>query len=98
VVLLGADGLVIETHDAIHDNAESLAARVPAVAMAARQLGEAAGSGDAQLVLLELDTGYGVIVRLSPQAMLFVAASQGVALGDLLFDLRRHRSAMAALV
>jgi predicted regulator of Ras-like GTPase activity (Roadblock/LC7/MglB family) len=98
VVILAADGLVIETHNAGHDNADSLAARAPAVAIAARQLGAAGGSGDAQLVLLEFEHGYGVILRLSAQAMLFVSAAPEVALGDLLFDLRRHRAPMAALV
>jgi len=98
VVILGTDGLVIETHDHTHQTAESLAARVPAVAMTARQLGETAGTGEAQLVLLEFDAGYGVILRLSPQAMLFVSTTADVALSELLFDLRRHRSSMSALV
>ena len=98
VVILGDDGLVIETYDAGNDNAESLAAHVPAVASAARQLGIAANAGEAQLVLLELQHGYGVILRLSPQVMLFVSASSDVALANLLFDVRSHRTSMAALV
>lgn len=98
VVLLGADGLVIETHDHTHDHAEPLAARVPAVVAAARQLGQTAGSGDAELVLLEFEAGYGIVLRLSPQAMLFVSTSAQVALSELLFDLRRHRSSMATLL
>lgn len=98
VVVLGADGLVIETHESGHDNAEVLAARAPAVVMAARQMGEAADAGDVQLVLMELDRGYGILLRLSSQALLFVSATRDVALGELLFDLRRHRAPMAALV
>ena len=99
VVILGADGLVIETHDAQHNNnADALAARAPAVAMAARQLGHAALAGDAQVVVLEFERGYGLIFRLSPNAMLFVSAAPDIALSDLLFDLRRHRAPMAALV
>jgi predicted regulator of Ras-like GTPase activity (Roadblock/LC7/MglB family) len=98
VVILGADGLVIETHDSEHDHAESLAAHVPAVTTAADQLGAAANSGTTQLAVLEFETGYGVVLRLSPHAMLFVATAHDVGLADLLFDLRRHRGAMAALV
>jgi len=98
VVILGADGLVIETHHAGHDHAETLAARVPAVARAARQLGDAAELGEAQLVLLELDQGYCIVLRLSAHAMLFISASHAVALGELLYDLRRHRAPMSALV
>jgi predicted regulator of Ras-like GTPase activity (Roadblock/LC7/MglB family) len=98
VVILGADGLLIETHDTAQSRAEAIAARVPGVATATSQLGDAAGSGHAELSLIEFERGYGVVLRLSEQAMLFVSAGADVGLSDLLFDLRRHRSAMAALV
>lgn len=98
VVILGADGLVIETHDAAHDNADAVAARVPGVIAAAGQLGSAAQDGDVRLALLEFDEGFGVVLRLTPHAMLFVATSRDIALAELLYDLRRHRAPMAALV
>lgn len=99
VVILATDGLVIDTHDdPERANADALAARAPAVATAANQLGAVAGGGAAQLILLELDHGYGVLLRLSAQAMLLVSAAPEVALGELLFDLRRHRALMAELV
>jgi predicted regulator of Ras-like GTPase activity (Roadblock/LC7/MglB family) len=97
VVILGADGLVIETHESGHDHAEVLAARVPTVVTAARQLASAAEGGDVQLVLIEMEHGYGIVLRLSAQAMLFVSAAREVALAELLFDLRRHRAPMAGL-
>lgn len=98
VVILGADGLLIETHDSAQNHAEALAARVPAVATAGAQLGDAAGAGSAGLVLLEFQRGYGVVLQLSDHVLLFVSTGPDVALADLLFDLRRHRSSMAALV
>lgn len=98
VVILGADGLVIETHDASHHNADAIAARVPGLVAAAAQLGAAARDGDVQLALLEFDDGFGVILRLTPHAMLFVSTGRDIALAELLFDLRRHRAPMAALV
>ena len=73
VVILGADGLVIETHDAAQD-------------------------GELKLALLEFDDGFGVVLRLTPHAMLFVSTTRDVALAELLYDLRRHRAPMAALV
>ena len=99
VVILGADGLLIETHDRSqsHD-AEALAARVPGVMAAARQLADSSGGGGVAMLLLELDHGYGVVMRLSDQVMLFVSAAPDVALSELLFDLRQHRSAMASLL
>lgn len=98
MVILGADGLLIETHDAAQTHAEAIAARVPGVAMAASQLGDSAGSGSASTILLEFEHGYGVVLRLSEQVLLFVSASPDVDLSGLLFDLRRNRSSMAALV
>ena len=97
-VILGDDGLVIESNDSAHREAESIAARVPAVATAVRQLGEAADTGDAQLTLIEYEGGYGIVLSLSAHAMLFVTTARDVKLGELLFDLRSHRSSMAALV
>jgi predicted regulator of Ras-like GTPase activity (Roadblock/LC7/MglB family) len=98
VVIVGADGLLIETHDTAQSHAEAIAARVPGVATAAALLGDAAQRGTAALAVIEFDRGYGVILRLSDEAMIFVSAAASVALGDLLFDLRQHRSSMAALV
>ncbi len=98
VVILGADGLLIETHESAHNQAEALAARVPAVAAAVSQLSDAASAGEALTVIMEYQHGYGIVLRLSDQVLLFVSASPDIALADLLFDLRRHSSAMAALV
>jgi predicted regulator of Ras-like GTPase activity (Roadblock/LC7/MglB family) len=97
VVILGADGLLIETHDTAQSHAEALSARVPAVATAASQLGDSAGSGSAAMALLEFERGYGVVLRLSDHALLFVSATADVDLSGLLMELRRHRSSMAAL-
>jgi predicted regulator of Ras-like GTPase activity (Roadblock/LC7/MglB family) len=98
VVILGADGLVIETDHTGHDHAEGVAARVPAVMMAAQHLGAASQLGEPQFLLLELERGYGLIFQLSSNATLFVSTSTDVALGELLYDVRRHRAPMAALV
>ncbi len=98
VVIVGADGLVIETHDTAQSHAEAIAARVPGIATSASQLGTAATRGEATMAVIEFDRGYGVVMRLSDQAMLFVSANTDVSLSELLFDLRQHRSSMAALV
>ncbi|HEY8312312.1 MAG TPA: hypothetical protein VIG47_17220, partial [Gemmatimonadaceae bacterium] len=62
------------------------------------QLSDSAGSGTCSMILLEFERGYGVVLRLSDQVLLFVSASLEVDLPGLLFDLRRNRSSMAALV
>ena len=98
VVILGADGLLIETHDSARNDAEVIAARVPGVATAIAQLGGAIGSGVASMALLEFERGYGVVLRLSDHVLLFVSATSAVDLSGLLYDLRRYRSSMAALL
>ena len=98
VVILGADGLLIETHQSARNDAEAIAARVPAVSMAVSQLGGASGTGHASMGILEFDHGYGAFMSLSEQVLLYVSAGASVDLSGLLYDLRRHRSAMAALV
>lgn len=98
VVLLGADGLVIDAHGAPAADAEALAARVPALLAAAGRLGETTGGGDARVVVLELERGYAVVMGLTEHATLLATTDGAEALPELLFDLRRHRAPMTALV
>lgn len=97
-VVLGDDGLVIEASETAGGSAELLAARVPGMQRSAQQLGEAAGLDGARLSLVEFSQGYSVTLTLSEHAVLLVTADREVDLARLLFDLRRYRSDMAALV
>lgn len=98
VLIVGADGLVIEAQDAAKESTEALAAHAPAVLSAARQLGQSAQAGEPRLALVELERGYAVLLELTEGALLLVTTARDAPLAELLYDLRRHRGAMSALV
>ncbi|MGH7717761.1 MAG: roadblock/LC7 domain-containing protein [Gemmatimonadaceae bacterium] len=97
-VVLGRDGLVIDSQTAPDMDAESVAALVPAVIAAAEEFGEQVGRGRLNTAILEYSEGVGVVSALSPDALLLVLARQGANLGHLLFELRRNREHIATLV
>ena len=97
-VVLGRDGLVIDSHVASGTDAESLAALAPAVVAAADEFGARTDNGALVTAILEYPGKVAVISPLSADAVLLVVAKPDDKLGGLLYDLRRHREQMAALV
>ena len=97
-VVLGRDGLVIDGQSADHVGAEDLAAHLPGVVNAADDFGNAAGRGGLTTGVLEYPTGTAIVSVVSPDAMLLVLLKPGANLGQLLFEIRRNRQHIAALV
>lgn len=97
VVLLGRDGLVIDAQSAPPMDAERLAAVVPIVVGAAEELGIQASRGSVATVVLEYSRGVAIVSPLGPDAMLLVLTTLEES-GPLLYELRRNRSRLAALV
>lgn len=97
-VVLGRDGLLIDSQADQSIDAEQVAAHVPSILQYAEELGAAASHGDLRTVVLEFGHGATVLSAMSPEVVLLVLASPAADLGALLFDLRRHRSNLAALV
>lgn len=98
VVILGRDGLLIDTRTTGNLDGEHLAALSPAVAAAAEALGQAAGRGSLVTTVLEYERGHAILSAVSPDALLLMVVHHSANLGDLLFDLRRHRANIASLV
>lgn len=98
VVILGRDGLLIDTRTAGNLDGEHLAALAPAVASAAEAIGHAAGRGSLLTTVLEYDRGHAIVSAISPEAMLLLIVHASANLGALLYDLRRHRANIASLV
>lgn len=97
-VVLGRDGLLID-HQANDDlDTESVAAFVPSILQHADELGTAARQGRLLTAVHEHETGTVVIAAMSIEAVLLVLVQPHADLGSLLFDLRRHRANIAALV
>lgn len=98
VVVLGRDGLLIDGAVEAGLDADGLAAHVPPLVAAAGDLGSAIGRGTFGLTVLEYEHGLAVVAAISADALLFVLVRREANLAQLLFDLRRHRPQIAALV
>jgi uncharacterized protein len=97
-IVLGRDGLLIDSQLAPGLNAEDVAARIPAIAGTADELGAATLRGNLLTAVLEHRDGLAVISVLSDEAILFVLLTSRANIGQLLFELRRNREHIAALV
>ncbi len=97
VIVLGPDGVTIDamTRDGV--DAETLAASIPRALRASRDLGAVAARGRFQTCVVEYDHGLLVIAELAPEVILALSIKAGINVGPLLYDLRRNRTAMAAL-
>ncbi len=97
VVVLGRDGLLIDSQSTISLDAEGLAARVPGIVASADEIGQTVGNGSALMALVEHETGYAVVSSVGDDALLCVITSRSADLGTLLYDVRRHRELIARL-
>ncbi|CAN5878078.1 hypothetical protein BH11GEM1_BH11GEM1_26340 [soil metagenome] len=97
-VVLGRDGLLIDSQSAAGLDAEDLAARIPAIIGPADEFGAAAGRGPLVTAVLEHRTGLAVVAALNADAVLLVLVRPDANVGQLLFELRRNRENIAALV
>ncbi len=97
-VVLGRDGLLIDSRAVPEVDAERVAALVPAVVSAADELGRTTRGGPLITAILEYPEGVALACALSDEAILLVLARQSANVGRLLFDLRRNREHIAAMV
>jgi len=97
VVVLGRDGLLIDSQSAVEIDAEGLAARVPSIVASADEIGNTTGKGSSRIALVEHENGYVIVSSVGDDALLCVLASKTADLGSLLYDVRRHRESIARL-
>lgn len=97
-IVLGRDGLLIDGDSAAALDPDNLAAFVPPMALAAVDVGVAANRGPFGLMVLEYAGGNVVVSSLSTDAYLLVLLQPTANLASLLYELRRHRSQISALV
>ena len=98
VLVLSADGLPIEHASRGAFEAESLAALTATLAQYANRLGLGAGRGALRTAVLEYERGLLVVAQLTGGDGLAILAAPGANIGDLLYDLRQHRPALAELL
>jgi len=97
-IVLGRDGLLIDSHSSPGLDAEDVAARIPAIIGPADDFGAATGRGELLTAVLEHRNGIAIVSVLSTEAVLLVLVSPRANIGQLLFELRRNREHIAALV
>ena len=97
-VVLGRDGLLIDHLADDGVDAERVAALVPPVLQYADELGAAAAQGRLLTAVHENEQGTTVMSAMSAETVLLVLMQPTADVGALLFDLRRHRANIAALV
>jgi predicted regulator of Ras-like GTPase activity (Roadblock/LC7/MglB family) len=98
IILLGRDGLPIDSYIEDGFDTERLAALVPGLVSACDQLGEAADRGAFGTSLVEFDRGIALVTGLTDEALLAVLFAPGTNVGHHLYELRRHREAIAGLL
>ena len=98
MVILGRDGLLIDTRTNGDLDGEHLAALSPALAAAAEGIGQAAGRGSMITTVVEYERGHAIISAVSADAILLLIVHSSAHLGALLYDVRRHRANIASLV
>jgi len=97
-IVLGRDGLLIDSQAVQGLDPEDLAARIPPIIGPADELGNAARRGDLVTAILEHRQGLAIISVLSAEAVLLVLVQPSANIGQLLYELRRNREHIAALV
>lgn len=98
VVVVGRDGLPIDSRAGNGVDADNVAALLPSVIKQMAELGGAGGRGEFGTAVLEFGNGLAIVAVLNADALLIVLVQPGTNVGSLLFDLRRHRSAIAGLL
>ena len=97
-VLVSADGLPIQHAGRRTLDADAVAALAATGARHANSLTDALGLGSPETLALECAGGILVLARLTSGDWLLVLPANGADLGTLLYDLRRHRAALASLL
>ncbi len=95
VVILGTDGLPIDSRTPAGTDPEALAAVIPNVLRACDQLGSSAASGELEMGVLEYGGRAAVVASLTADAKLLLLARRRANLGPLLYDLKRYRAEIA---
>ncbi|HEX9582840.1 MAG TPA: roadblock/LC7 domain-containing protein [Gemmatimonadales bacterium] len=98
VIVLGRDGLTIDAVATDGLDTEGLAALVPSVVASCTRLGSAATRGDFTIGAVEYGNGLIVIAALSSDALLAMLVGGGTNIGGLLYELHRHKPAIAGLL
>jgi predicted regulator of Ras-like GTPase activity (Roadblock/LC7/MglB family) len=98
VIVLGHDGLMIDSRTSDGFDSESVAALVPSIVESCNRLGAAGGRSRFGMAVIEFTTGLAIVAELTDESLLAIVVRPDTNVGDLLYELRRHRAAIARLL
>ena len=98
VLVLSADGLPIEHTSQGVFEPEAVAALTATLVQYATRLGLGAGRGAPRTAVIEYERGLLVVAQIGSGDSLAILAEPDADVGELLYDLRQHRPALAALL
>jgi predicted regulator of Ras-like GTPase activity (Roadblock/LC7/MglB family) len=98
VVIVSGDGLPIDHAGRSEFDPEAVSALTATVAQGARSLGRALEGDRLTTGVLEFGDRLVIFSALSEDHLLFILPTRGTNTGALLYDLRRHAPAVAALL
>jgi predicted regulator of Ras-like GTPase activity (Roadblock/LC7/MglB family) len=98
VLVLGADGLLIQHLGEPDIDVETVAAMIPGITASCRALGEASGRGSFSTAVIELERGVCVALELSDEVLVALLLEPGTGFAPLLRTLRSRRSEFADAV
>ncbi len=98
VIVLGRDGLTIDAAARDGLDTDGLAALIPSVAAACNRLGTASSRGEFTNGVVEYGRGMMIVSVLTADVILAIVVAAGVNAGAVLFELHRHRAAIAGLL
>lgn len=98
VIILGNDGLPIDSRMPPGVDPDALAAFIPSVLRACDQFGTSAAGSALEMGVLEYAQGAAVVANLSDDAKLLVLARPNASIGPMLYDLKRFRAEIAGLL
>lgn len=98
VLVLSADGLPIEHASRGTFDPESLAALTATLVQYTTRLGLSAGRGALRTAVIEYERALLIVAQIGAGDCLAIMAAPDADVGQLLYDLREHRPALAALL
>jgi predicted regulator of Ras-like GTPase activity (Roadblock/LC7/MglB family) len=98
VVVLGRDGLTIDSFSHNGADADGVAALVPSLVEACARLGAVGTRGEFSAGVMEYGGGFVVVSVVTADSIIAVVVQPTTNVGGLLYELRRYRTAIAALL
>jgi len=98
VILLGHDGLTIDSVVGGEFDTDSVSALIPSVIDGCNQLGAESRRSSFMTGIIEYEGGLAIMAQLTSETLIAILVQPNVNAGSLLYDLRRHRVAMAELL